>query len=134
MRTFAAAWGRNPEPQMHKLYFALTEKTSEISSGIVRFKKQRESHEMVLPDYKLAMHTPLAWSILIRSQGFQSEVCPSGKCIRVATPFFCPYICSCLILLSNQLIKNKTNEKKEFNDDMGNNNIDCSVWYCCHIL
>lgn len=34
------------------------------------------------------MRTPSAWSILIDCRGSNSEVCPSGKCIRMATPFF----------------------------------------------
>ena len=47
-------------------YFALTEKTSEICFGIVRFKKRGRSQGWLFPTNIIAMHTPLAWSILRR--------------------------------------------------------------------
>lgn len=52
----------------HSLIFAvLTEKTSEISFGIVRYKKQRESPKKAVPHttYVMLCTRLLAWSILI---------------------------------------------------------------------
>jgi len=33
-------------------------------------------------------------AFLYESRGSISEVCLSGKCIRMSTPFLCPYICT----------------------------------------
>lgn len=87
--TFAVGFGgKIPNRDAIAYYFALTEKTSEICFGIVRIKSRGKDQEVV--SLLTSMLCLRLWrgAFLYVSRGSNSEVCPSGKCIRMVSRHF----------------------------------------------
>ena len=105
--TFQRHRGKIPVRRCISLLFRTYRKDLGNHFGIVRFKEARESLGNGYPVRNVAMHTLWRGCILIRGQGFLSEVCPLGKCIRVATPFIMSFLLPlfCITILFSIIIK-----------------------------